>query len=849
MIYYYGGNIRVFGYERPSIACSTDGKASMQQSATAETRYCFPVLYIGDCADRYELMANALARSRRLRFVVNRQTAGDADVDRLESRQDDVWLVDACDDPTRAEAILNETDRRANCPARVLLVRPGDIQCFAADATLDIEHLDTDAIERSIAEALRRRHDYLAYIEQHAGTQLQPRQADGELTIDQHGRIESANAVLAQLLGYASSALHGLPATDVLPAIDTCAVGNVAPPRPHETAGFGAHFGHDVWAKRCDGRAIPVHVVLSERFSADGQRRLAATVRDLREAKESERQLRQSQRFLQATLNSLSARIAILDDRGVIIAVNDAWRAFADKEAAARQSAIVGANYLEACNRGLADCGSEGVQVANGVRQLLRGQRDEFQVQYPSRCETATRWFAMRATRFPAGGPLCAVVAHEDMTERRHAEESLAELSRQNQLILNSVSEGIVGFDQAGNTIFINSAAAALAGWPVGELLQAGAHEFLHRAAGHEGPGHCPVCATLSDGTVRHRDDQAFHRRDDTTFPVEYTCMPVFQDGARVGAVLTFRDVTERKRLQTQLLQAQKLESIGQLAAGIAHEINTPTQYIGDNTHFLQDAFGGLADLLREVGRLAHAEKPEDVAIACSRLPELARHADIDYLLDEIPKAISQSIEGIERVAGIVRAMKDFAHPGTPEKTHVDLNRAIQSTLTVARNEWKYVADVVTDLQPDLPPVPCLPGEINQVVLNLVVNAAHAIGDVVAAGRREKGKICVTSRLVGAFVEIRVMDDGTGIPKDIHGKVFDPFFSTKGVGKGTGQGLAISHAVVTEKHGGTLTFDTEIGRGTTFIIRLPVEITPDDDWIVEEASSPFAPIETFAETA
>ena len=195
--------------------------------------------------------------------------------------------------------------------------------------------------------------------------------------------------------------------------------------------------------------------------------------------------------------------------------------------------------------------------------------------------------------------------------------------------------------------------------------------------------------------------------------------------------------------------------------------------------------------------------------------------ADLAYLKEEIPAAIRQSLEGIERVAGIVRAMKEFAHPGNGHKQYHDLNRAIQSTLTVSRNEWKYVADVVTDFAPNLPPVPCLAGDFNQVILNLVVNAAQAIAEVVGDGANGKGTIIVRTRLDGDWAEIRVEDTGSGIPENIRDKVFDQFFTTKDVGRGTGLGLSIAHAIVVQKHGGSIDFQTEEGKGTVFTIRLP----------------------------
>jgi signal transduction histidine kinase len=281
-------------------------------------------------------------------------------------------------------------------------------------------------------------------------------------------------------------------------------------------------------------------------------------------------------------------------------------------------------------------------------------------------------------------------------------------------------------------------------------------------------------------------------------------------------------DVTYRSALEVQLRQAQKLESVGQLAAGIAHEINTPTQYIGDNVRFLKDAFQDLKILLTSYDRLLAGAK--DKVLSDETVQEIAaavQRADGGYLLEEIPKAIEQTLEGITRVSTLVSAMKEFSHPGTKEKTPLNLNHAIESTITVARNEWKYVADVETEFDPSLPQISCQPGEFNQVILNLIVNAAHAIDDVVGKGGSEKGKIRVQTRNFPEWVEIRIGDTGSGIPEKVRARIFDPFFTTKEIGKGTGQGLAIARSVVVDKHGGSIHFETEEEKGTTFVIRLP----------------------------
>ena len=298
---------------------------------------------------------------------------------------------------------------------------------------------------------------------------------------------------------------------------------------------------------------------------------------------------------------------------------------------------------------------------------------------------------------------------------------------------------------------------------------------------------------------------------------------PEFYQGTVVDVTARKQAEAERHSMEAQLRQAQKLEAIGQLAAGIAHEINTPMQYVGDNTRFVQDAFQAMSKVLESHQALLTAAQSNQAS------PELLAQAqavlgaaDIHYLLAQTPAAISETLEGIQRITKIVRAMKEFSHPGGKEKAPADLNHAIETTVTVARNEWKYVADVNLDLDPLLPPVPCFLGEFNQTILNLVVNAAHAIAD--AAKQREGGKglITIRTRRLDHEVEVRVADTGTGIPESARPHIFEPFFTTKPVGKGTGQGLSIVYACVVKHHGGSVAFESQAGQGTTFILRLPI---------------------------
>jgi signal transduction histidine kinase/DNA-binding response OmpR family regulator len=298
--------------------------------------------------------------------------------------------------------------------------------------------------------------------------------------------------------------------------------------------------------------------------------------------------------------------------------------------------------------------------------------------------------------------------------------------------------------------------------------------------------------------------------------------------GSQIGQFLTRKTLeAQKQRMEVELRHAQKLEAVGSLAAGIAHEINTPIQFIGDNTRFLQDSFRGRTELMNKYEEVCEAARQGPVpAKLFHEAAEIREKIDWDYLRVEVPKAMEQMLDGIGRVAKIVRAMKEFSHVDrTSQKAAADLNKALASTLVVASSELKYVADVDEDYG-ELPPVLCHLGDLNQVFLNLLINAAHAIDDVMKK-TGDKGTISVRTRQDGDWVELSISDTGGGIPDSVRGKIFDPFFTTKEVGKGTGQGLTLARAMVVEKHGGILTFETETGKGTTFRVRLPINGVPE----------------------
>ena len=283
------------------------------------------------------------------------------------------------------------------------------------------------------------------------------------------------------------------------------------------------------------------------------------------------------------------------------------------------------------------------------------------------------------------------------------------------------------------------------------------------------------------------------------------------------------QDIDERITLEAQLSQAQKLESVGQLAAGIAHEINTPTQYVSDNMHFLKQVFDDLMKLNKSYEHLleaARAGKMSDNVL--TEIEEAVREADLEFIMDETPKALDQIMDGLQKIIVIVSAMKTFSHPGSDNQESININSLIENTLIVSRNEWKYVATLNTDLDPDLPFIMGNQGKLSQVFLNLVINAAHAIsgegGDISA----EEGVISIKTCREDNDIVVRISDTGPGVPETIREKIFDPFFTTKEVGKGTGQGLAISHSVIVSEHGGSLILEQTNGEGATFVIRLPL---------------------------
>lgn len=331
--------------------------------------------------------------------------------------------------------------------------------------------------------------------------------------------------------------------------------------------------------------------------------------------------------------------------------------------------------------------------------------------------------------------------------------------------------------------------------------------------------GQCPGCPRVNPAS-RDRTVVSHFRlplEQDRIF--QRTSVPICTNAGEKMYAAVLIDVTEYRDLEMKLSQARKLEAVGQLAAGIAHEINTPTQFVGDNTRFLKESFNDLERVLDKIDRLVETTQEGVDGDLLEDVRATMNDIDTAFLRNEIPASIDQTLEGVAQIGRIVRAMKEFSHPGSGDKQAIDLNRAIENTLTVSRGEWKHVAELITDFDAELPMVSCLPADLNQALLNIIVNAAHAIDEKNSG----MGTITIRTRRDAPWAEIQISDTGAGIPKDIQSRVFDHFFTTKQVGKGTGQGLTIAYSVIVDKHGGKLDFRSEPGQGTTFIIRLPLE--------------------------
>ncbi|WP_051249556.1 PAS domain S-box protein [Maridesulfovibrio zosterae] len=670
--------------------------------------------------------------------------------------------------------------------------------------------------------------------------------ADAIVILDKRGKIHWANKAFTSMTGYEFDEIYG----DTLKILKSGHHSKEFYAEMWDTILSGSLWIGEMVNKRKTGEIYYEEQKITPVRDSDGKiSNFIAIKTDITEKRLAQKSLEDREAKLSALFNGVIDAIVTADSKGDIITVNPA----AEKIFGYEHKELVGKN------------------VRQFVPPELRPHHDSFIKRYlttriPKIIGIGREIEAMRkdGTRFPIELSINEIITADatmftaivrDISERKRQEHELHELNehleqlvdtrtkdltqkteelireiaerkeaerliRQSSELLRSLLDGIYAafliIDLENRTITeLNEVAESMFGFKKSEIIGYNCDDVF----ASQGKYIDTVCPRSYEGEPTK--ESVVIGTEGTLIPVTRHVLPITLKYRPHLAVILF-DIAERKNLERKLAMAQKLESIGRLASGVAHEINTPIQYVGDSLLFIKEAFD---DLLK-----VH-EIDEKILQACRKLnefekmmnsrDEVAEEQDLEFLIKEIPGACNVASEGVTKVADIVRAMKNFSHPGHEDKQLTDLNKSITTTTTVCRNEWKYVAEM--ELKPgDIPHIKCFHGSINQVLLNMTVNAAHAIRKKFE-GSGEKGKITIATSLDNNFVIIRLSDNGSGMTPEIKDKIFEPFFTTKKVGEGTGQGLAIVHDIIVSKHNGSIDVDSSPETGTTFTIKLPLE--------------------------
>jgi PAS domain S-box-containing protein len=668
---------------------------------------------------------------------------------------------------------------------------------------------------------------------------------DAIVIADGQGRIVLVNASTEHLFGYRRDELVGQLVEILVPERFRAA-------HPQHRHGYAAHphmrsmeEGLELCGLRKDNTEFPAEIMLSPLESAEGTL-VTAAIRDISVRKAAEKHLAQMEGRYRGLLEAAPDAMVVVNQVGEIVLLN----VQAEKQFGYHRDELVGQEVKNIIPKGFAER-----LIADGLRSVedalaqqigagieLTGRRKDgsnFPIEIMLSPLTSAEGILVTAAirdislRKDAERHLVKTVgklAHANrelvtgIAERQQVEAELSSSHAEAERLLSSISSILIGVDDHGRVTRWNAAAASTFAIPSEAAL---GHRFDDLGIRWHALGAGENMASIAAlGKSLRLDDLEFRDAAGKVRSLGATIHPIHgeQGQQHRGFVFLGVEISQRKQLEEQLRQAQKLEAIGQLAAGVAHEINTPTQYVGDNIRFLAESWNKVNPLLKLIGRLSRPAMGSALSRElAAELYAATAEAEIDYLVREVPQALAQSLDGVEQVSQIVKAMREFSHQGSLEKESADLNRAIEAAITVSRNEWKYVADVNTDLDPALPLVPCVIGQLQQVILNLLINAAHAIGEKIGPDSLKKGVIHVTTRLMPGAVEIRIEDSGAGIPERLRSRVFEPFFTTKPVGKGTGQGLALVHSLIVKGHSGKVWFESPPGKGATFVIQLPLE--------------------------
>jgi len=413
------------------------------------------------------------------------------------------------------------------------------------------------------------------------------------------------------------------------------------------------------------------------------------------------------------------------------------------------------------------------------------------------------------------GRPVLVAGAQTDGTPRRPREPGPYD-----DEILQNMNSALLVIDTDGCITACNPPAELI----LGERADALRGRSVRRWFAGGPPGEDWVARTLAQGVRFRGAESTITRADGSRVPIGISCAPIVDsDGVRLGVVATFQDLTEIKQLQRQVLQAEKMASIGQLAAGVAHEINNPMGFIHANLFQMAEYVGDLRRVFSAVDELRKAVARGDTAEAreaAGRLDATAEETQVDFLLSDLAKAIRESQEGSERIRHIVQDLRDFSHMDTGERVLADVNQCLDSTASIVWPMMKHLVVLEKEFH-QLPSVPCFPMQLKQVFMNLLVNAFQSIEEKIA-GSSETGRIQLRTQVRGEFVVVSVSDSGAGIAPENLARIFDPFFTTKKVGVGTGLGLSTCYSIV-RRHGGTITVESQLGRGSSFEVLLRIE--------------------------
>ncbi len=573
--------------------------------------------------------------------------------------------------------------------------------------------------------------------------------------------------------------------------------------------------------KRTDGKLIWCSISAICHYDKSGEPEwIQGVIEDVTERVEIENKLSKYFFFLESLINTIGSPVFYKNASGVYLGCN---KAFAEEIIGVQREQIINKTFSE-----LSDRIPDYIALANAEKkdnELLENPGIQI-YESPVKCaDGKTRFFHFNKSTFSTpDGELAGVIGiMVDVTERIEKERKLARINDELNLLVSSMSSIIIGVSVKDRITHWNPYAEKLLGLKASDTVDKVFCECNIKwewGRIYEGISQC----ILDDRLIR-LDDIIYEKPNGKNGILGLTVTPLkHEDNILEGFLVLGRDLTEQRFMEQQLMQGSKLEAIGQLAAGVAHEINTPLQYVGDNIRFITKSFAVLLSILDIYQRASANYNDREFFLQRIReIDDISEKEMFSFILDELPGAIDQSLEGIEKVSSIVQSMKAFSHPGIGRKVPADINRSIENTVTVSRNEWKYDCELKLELDYNLPEIPCYESELNQVILNLIVNAADAIHENFEKGNIDKGVIIISTFREEYNAIITISDNGGGIPEDIRDKIFNPFFTTKDVGKGTGQGLPLSFSIIHEKHSGTLSYETEMGEGTTFIIKLPLE--------------------------